>query len=81
MLLSTNQDGNTTWHQAVNRGISETLQKVWDCAKEILTKEELSELFLGTDQCGRKAWHQAAGLDSSETLHTLWEFAKEILTK
>ena len=50
MLLGTDKYGIITWHQAADWGRSETLQKVWDFAKEILTKEELSKLLLGTDR-------------------------------
>ena len=68
MLLSTNEDGNTAFHQAADRGKSETLQKVWECAKEILTKEELSKLLLGTDRYGNTAGNHVADRFRSETL-------------
>ena len=35
----------TAWHKAAGRRMSETLQKVWGCAKEILTKLELSNCY------------------------------------
>ena len=46
MLLSTNNKEKTTWHSTAISGISETLQKVRDCAKEKLTMEENKKLLL-----------------------------------
>ena len=67
---------------AAERGISEILQKVWEWAKENLTKEEINDkLLLGTDKYGRTAWHYAAMRGDSEILKKRWEWAKENLTK
>ena len=68
------------WTQAACRDSSKTLQKVWQCAKEILSNEELNKLILSTDAHGMTAWHFAANSDNSETLQNVWECAEEILT-
>ena len=44
---------------AGNWGKIETLQKVRECAKEKITREELNKLLLGTDSMGRTAWYWA----------------------
>ena len=75
------KDGMTAWHQAAYRYGSETLEKVWWWAKEILTKEELSNFLLGTDNYGKTACHLAVDRDSSENLQKVMECAKLILTK
>ena len=45
MLLGTDNQGMTAWHFAAFRGYSDTLQNVWQSAKEILTTEELNNFF------------------------------------
>jgi hypothetical protein len=70
----------TAWHLAAYRGSSETFQNVWQCAKEKLTKEELSKLLLVTDNQGLTAWHLTAYRGTLETLQKVWQCAKEKLT-
>ena len=58
MLLATDNKGSTFWHVAAERGEPEMLQKVWVCAKEKLTTEEINNnLLLGTDNEGMTGWH------------------------
>ena len=76
MLLGTDRYGNTAWHMAECMNSPETLQKVWECSKEILTKEDLTKLLLGTDQYGNTAWHQATNWGRLEALQKTWECAK-----
>jgi hypothetical protein len=33
LLLATDNDRNTAWHNAANRGKLDVLQKIWDLAK------------------------------------------------
>jgi len=82
LLLGTDKEGRTAWHYAAKFGNSNILQKVWEWAKESLTKEEINDkLLLGTDKDGRTTWHYAATRGNSEILQKLWEWAKENLTK
>jgi hypothetical protein len=46
LLLGTEILGWTVWHLAATSDYSETLQKVYQCAKEKLTREEMNEIFL-----------------------------------
>jgi len=69
LLLGTDKNGRTAWHYAASRGNSEILQKLWDCAKEKLTREEIyNKLLLGTDKDERTAWHIAKRRGNSEVL-------------
>ena len=81
MLLGTEKYGRYAWHWGANRESSETLQKLWEWAKEVLTKGKLSKLLLGTDKYRRNAWNWAADRFSSGTLQKLLDLAKGILTK
>jgi len=36
----------TTWHRAAERSNSEILEKLWGCAKEKRTREEINNKFL-----------------------------------
>jgi len=79
LLLGTDQYGRTAWPQAADRGRLETLQKVWECAKEILTKGEINKLFLFTDNLGKTSWQLAGISGNSKTLLKEWHCAKDIL--
>ena len=59
MILDTDIYGRNAWNLAGVRGSLMTLQKVWKCAKEILTKEELNKLLLSTNEDGMNAWNLA----------------------
>jgi hypothetical protein len=62
---------------AVKGGKLETLLKVWEWAKETLTKEEINnKLLLATDDKGRTVWHVAVERGNLEILVKLWEWAK-----
>ena len=79
MLLGTDTEGRTAWHTAAKRGNSEILQKIWDWAKENLTKEEINnKLLLVTDEEGRTAWHIAPERGNSEILQKIWDWAKKM---
>ena len=68
MLLSTNNQEITAWLLAATSCNSETLQNVWQYAKEILTTVELNKMLLVTDNQGMSAWHWAASKGRSGTL-------------
>ena len=81
MLLAQDEERRTAWHSAVYFSSVRVLEKLWECAKEKLTKEEINnELLLATDREGRTAWHMAAQCGESEILQKVWEWAKEKLT-
>jgi endo-1,4-beta-D-glucanase Y len=66
---------------AAGMGKLDILQKIWEWAKEILTKEEINnKLLLATDNKGRTAWHVAASWGKLGVLLKIWEWAKENLT-
>jgi hypothetical protein len=65
---------------AAVRGKLKKLQKVWQCAKEKITREELNKLLLGTDKNGRTAWHMAVNCGKIEMLQKVWECPQEKLT-
>jgi hypothetical protein len=55
--------------------------KVWEWAKEKLTKEELnSKLLLARDDRERTAWQVAAMMFNTESLVEIWKWAKVDLT-
>ena len=81
MLLGTDKDGKTAMHYAATWGNSDILQKLWEWAKENLTREEINNnLLLDTDKDGRTTWHRAAEWGNSEILQNVWMLAKENLT-
>jgi hypothetical protein len=45
LLLGSDNEGMTAWNLATTSSNSETLKEVWQCAKEILTKEEFNKLL------------------------------------
>ena len=53
---------------AAVRGKLKKLQKVWQCAKEKITREEHNKLLFGTENKGRTAWHMALNWGKIETL-------------
>jgi len=79
LLLGTDKDGRTAWHYAATRGNSEILKKLWEWAKEKLTREGINnKLLLGTDKEGRTAWHIAKRRGNSEILQNYRFFLKRI---
>jgi hypothetical protein len=60
LLLNTDSEGNTAWHRAAHGGTVDVLHKIWDLAKNNLTKEERTITFLlATDIDGNTAWYRA----------------------
>jgi hypothetical protein len=50
------------------------LQKLWKCANENLTREEISnKLLLATDDKGRTVWQVAVKDDKLGVLQKIWE--------
>jgi hypothetical protein len=54
---------------AAVKGRIEVLHKLWEWAKEVLTQEELSNMFLAKDGRQTTACHMAAGTGRVEVLH------------
>jgi len=65
---------------AAEKGQIEVLHKLWDLAKDVLTQEDLKNMFLGKDNFKRTAWHMAAANGQMELLHKLCDWAKNVLT-
>jgi hypothetical protein len=61
--------GKTAWHLAAEEGNQEALQKLWECGKETLTADELSnKLLLFKENMEKNAWHLAAEEGNHEAL-------------
>ena len=81
MLFGTDNEGWTVWYWAAERGHLESLKKLWDWAKENLTREEIYNKFLfGTGNWNPTAWYWAANRHHSKKLEKLWESSKKKLT-
>jgi ankyrin repeat protein len=82
LLLAQDEERKTAWQEAVEGGHTEFLEKLWECAKEKLTKEKLkSKLMLKKDKDRQTAWHVAVRRGNVEVLDKLWEWAKKVLNK
>jgi len=64
---------------AAENGQIELLHTLWEWAKEILTLDELNNIFLGKNKYERTAWHMALEKGQVELLHKLWEWENEVL--
>jgi aminoglycoside N3'-acetyltransferase len=80
LMLAKDDKRRTAWIMATERGNLEVLEKLWECAKEKLTTEEINKLLLGTDNNGRTVFHRAALRCRLEILQKVWEWANENLT-
>ena len=79
MLFSTDNWGTTVWHWAAMRSRLETLQELWDLAKENLTTEEINnKLLFGTENEGKTVWHLAATRGHLGTLKNYGSWLKRI---
>jgi hypothetical protein len=58
---------------ASQKGQIEVLHKEWEWAKDVLTPEELDNVFLAKDGYERAAWHMASEKGQIEMFHKLWE--------
>jgi hypothetical protein len=62
-------------------GELDLMQKLWEWAKENLTKEEIkNNLLLHTDSDGKTAWHVVARYGEVGVMEKIWESAKYDLT-
>jgi ankyrin repeat protein len=83
LLFATNTKGNTAWDMAAEDGKTVTKQKIYDLAKECLTKEEIkNRLLLATNSEGNTAWHLAAEKQhfTENTSRNICDLVKEYLT-
>jgi len=81
MLLVKDDKEKTAWIMATERGNIELLEKLWECANEKLTTEEINKkLLLATDVDRRTVFHMATDRGRVEILQKLWEWANEKLT-
>jgi ankyrin repeat protein len=46
LLLATDRDGQTALHVAARYGNLDVMQKIWECSKENLTKEDIKNNLL-----------------------------------
>jgi ankyrin repeat protein len=81
LLLVPDSGGNTAWHRAAGWGKLDVLQKIWDLAKDNLTREDIKyKLLLATNGEENTAWHWAARWGKLDVLQKISDLAKDILT-
>jgi ankyrin repeat protein len=90
LLTGKEYSGETVWHKAANKGELNVLQKITDSAKDILTKEQITNILLLptktgkhwfiSDDNGYTAWQLAALSGKVEVLKEIWSLAKDNLT-
>jgi hypothetical protein len=69
LLLAQDDEGKTAWFVAIERGNLQVLEKLWECAKEKLTTEEINSNLLLATQCeGRAVFRMAAEWGEIEIL-------------
>ena len=62
----------TAWHMAADCGNIESLQKIWEWAKQELTADKLkNRLLLAKDNIEQAAFEVAAEMDNTEVLEIL----------
>jgi ankyrin repeat protein len=82
LLLPRDNGGNSVYFMATERGNIQVLEKLWECANEELTTEEINnKLLLATDNEGMTVWHRAAYMGKLDILLQVWEWAEEKLTR
>jgi ankyrin repeat protein len=80
-LLAQDHYGRTAWHLAAEWGNTVLLQKLWEWAKQTLTREEIkSKLLLGEIQNKKTAWKIVTRRRYIQAIEKLWEWGKEVLT-
>jgi ankyrin repeat protein len=81
LLVGQDTTKRTAWYVAAESGELDILQKIWDVAKDNLTKQKIEDgLLLATDQYGNTAWHGAVAGGNVDVLVKMWDFAKHNLT-
>jgi hypothetical protein len=58
----------------------DSLQNIWDLAKDNLTTEEIKSMLIATDSDGNTDWHLATKRCEQDVCNKMWDLAKEILT-
>ena len=73
LLFVTDNAGRSVLYWVAERGNFGTLNRLWECAKENLTIEELNNRLFGTENAGRSVWYWAEKRGNFEILNKLWE--------
>jgi len=69
------------WHWAACEGNLDVLQKLWNCTKEKLTKENYKyDMVLVANNEGWTAWHRATYVGNPDLLQKLWDWAEGKVT-
>ena len=76
MLLATDNDGRTVFHDATICYKVETSQEILKSAKENLTREEVNKLLLATGNKGWTVLHVAAWCSIVEMFQEILKWAK-----
>jgi len=58
----------------------ELLNQMWQWANNLLTPEELSNMFLTKTKYERTAWNMASERGRIELLNKLWDLAEKLLS-
>ena len=81
LLLAQDNEGKSAYFMATERDNIQVLEKLWECANEKLTTEEINnKLLLATDNAGMTAWQRAAYTGNLDILLQVWEWAENRLT-
>jgi ankyrin repeat protein len=76
LLLASGDYGQTAWHIATRRGCKETLEKLWDWAREVGLNLKF-DLLLAQDKDGKTAHHVAEQCGYKEISEKLRGWASE----
>jgi hypothetical protein len=70
--LANDNDERTVWHIAAERGNLDVLHKLWDWAKEVLTPQDLKEMFfLAKGEHESTVWHITVKQGNLDILYKL----------
>jgi hypothetical protein len=75
LLVGVDLENQSAWSLATSCGSKETLQVLWDFAKEIHAE---MDLLNAVNSKNRSVWHMAAVRGDRELLDKIWEWAEGI---
>ena len=82
LLLAQGKGGKTSWHVAVEEAHRDVLEKLWECAKKVLNRDQLNINFLlNKGDAKMTALHQATFSGNVEILERIWKWANEQMSK
>jgi endo-1,4-beta-D-glucanase Y len=80
-VLAQDKGRQTAWHEAVQWGKVEVLDKMWEWTKKVLNRNELNnKLFSAREETKQTFLHHAALIGDEEIFEKIWKWANEQLT-